>query len=443
MKKLLLLLTLVLVGVLVVAPYFVGTEAEQIYTREVARLNQQAVNSGIENIEHDYQRGVFSSQSILTFDVRIEQEKVVVVLQSDISHGPVLFTDQGLSTGLYASRDQLSLQEVPSDVAEFLEQTLGGKLMTASTRVDFQQQLHTLAQIAPFVYYQEGNELDFGGVDMDMMADLTTDSWSGTLSIHPISIKDERDTITLSKASGSFDATMIDPAAALAVGEFSLLFDALDIKTTELNTTLKQISLTANQKLVDGKITLDERIAIGSIEAPMPVTAASYEFKLSNLDPAAIALWSQLASQIDQQLSVNPDEMEAELRTLTSTVFQPGLSLNQELKLDAYGGTLDITADLRYLGLADGLHPMDIQEPLVLLDIVEADLTITADEEAINASPAAGMVTMYVEQGLLVRENGQLVLRGKLQEGEATLNGQPFPLREILQQQMQPAPAVQ
>ncbi|WP_426415032.1 DUF945 family protein [Aestuariirhabdus sp. LZHN29] len=438
MKKFSLLLALILVTGAAAMPYFVGTEAEQIYKREVARLNQQAAQSGLENVQHEYQRGLYSSHSRLQFEVRSEQselDRIVVVIESDISHGPLLSTDSGLATGLYASRDSLFLEDVPQELADFLQETLGDQIATASTLVTFDQQLRSLAQIAAFSYRNQGVQFDFGGAELNLASNLQTDTSSGTLTLLPLSIKDDEGSVELSQGVGEFNVEMVNPS--LAVGDFSILFDTLQINTPQLNATLNALSMRTSQRLIDEKLSIEESISIGSIQAPVPLTAASYDLELSQLDPAAVDMWTQLANQFDQQLSENPELIEQEVRTLTSRIFQPGLTLNQGLRLDAFGGTVATNLDIRYIGLAGSQHPMDVQDPLLLLDALEADLLMSADEQAVNASPLAGMVDLYLDQGLLTREGDQLQLKGQLRGGQMTLNGQPFPLREMLQQQLQ------
>ncbi|RRJ83073.1 DUF945 family protein [Aestuariirhabdus litorea] len=435
MKRTLLVLALLLAGATAATPYLVGTEAEKLYQREVARLEQQADYLGIAHLQHQFQRGLFSSHATLTFDLQGASPMdtpVAVLVESELSHGPILRTQEGLSIGLYASSDRLSLQRGPEALMRFLQETLGEQLATASSRVGFDQVLHSNARIAPFRYQVPEGQLDFGGAGFTIEANLLEERSTGTISLNPLSIQSDGSSLELSQGSGDFDfQTLTSP---LVVGDFFMRLEQLKISAPQLNLTLRGLTLTTAQRMIDGKLNLEERIAIESIDPP-PLQAASYGFELSHLDPGALELWSDLALQVNQPLAEPSDSMEQEVRALISRTFQPGLRLDQTLHIEAYGGILVTDLNLLYRGVPDGQHLLDIQDPLLLLDAVDADLLVRADERVFEASPLGGTMELYLKQGLLTRNGNQLQLKGELREGALTLNGQPFPLRELLEQQ--------
>ncbi len=437
MKKAALLLAVLIITGLVVTPYLVGKQAEQIFAREVEQLREQQTNTSIKKIEHRYQRGLFSSQSQLQLEIHTQQETtstLTVVIESDIAHGPLLVTDDGLKFGLFASQDQMHLKDLPEELNKLIASTLGDNVITATTLVDFDQSILLTANLQAFTYSKEGTTLNFEGAILHAVGDLKTHDFIGTLELNPIHVTEGESRLDVSAAKGDFTLNAINPP--LVVGTFNLLFDRLHINDPQISITFEQLGLTTSQQLLNNKLHISESISIGNIISPIALTGVSYQMDLQGLNPDAVMLWSHMATEINHNFSANSEEnYQAQLRELATVIFQPGLKLDQGLRMSAFGGELKIDLDLRYTGLPADIHPLDVQNPVLIMESLDADLFIIADEQALMNSNAALIAQLYLEQGLLVREGDKVVLRGELRSGEFMVNGKPFPLRQILEQQ--------
>jgi uncharacterized protein YdgA (DUF945 family) len=63
---------------------------------------------------------------------------------------------------------------------------------------------------------------------------------------------------------------------------------------------------------------------------------------------------------------------------------------------------------------------------------LEVEINVSLDMEAINRSPAAGMVDPYIQQGYISIDSGRLLLYISLANSELTINGEVTPLDQFL-----------
>ena len=97
---------------------------------------------------------------------------------------------------------------------------------------------------------------------------------------------------------------------------------------------------------------------------------------------------------------------------------------------------------LGYNGLPGGVSFADLDDPLQFLPAFNGAVNLELDEASVVGSQFADTVLPFMQQGLLLPEQGKLVLRASLEDGVMLLNGSPFPIEALLQSAMtEPAPS--
>jgi hypothetical protein len=119
------------------------------------------------------------------------------------------------------------------------------------------------------------------------------------------------------------------------------------------------------------------------------------------------------------------------MEQMSLELIQQSLQLSSVLELDAYGGDMlvDLQLDWRGLPFVSSLAEID---PGAAIDAVDFQLIIDADESAVNQSPVRDLVNAYLGQGTPGNQNGRIRLEANLSDGQLEINGQSFPLGQLL-----------
>ena len=75
-------------------------------------------------------------------------------------------------------------------------------------------------------------------------------------------------------------------------------------------------------------------------------------------------------------------------------------------------------------------------DSLMFKDAAEAlnvEVNLLLDQESVSLSPFAELAELYSSQNYLMSSNDELTLDAKLTKGIVTLNGESFPLDQLLQ----------
>lgn len=435
---------IILIGLSATFSYMGRTLTQQTFDQQVATLQQtapmyqlQLVNS---SLEHSLFSGSASIELLVATGETEPQTPMMVTFNSDLQYGPLLFTSGGMQLGLAAGQTRLSLQGLDEQTLLELKQLLGtefdlSQLVTVEHTISFGRQLQ-LDALIPSVQIQQGDEkLTFGGIQINSQSDINSGQTQGTLTVGNFRFDNQYGTASSKTGLGRFDYSDInDP---LATGHFMLNLPLIEVNQPTLKLALSNLSLEVNQQQNNGKLDVTESIKIEKIDGELPVTAVAATYQVNQINPAAFEQWQQLLTQASQQSTSTPSE--AQLRELVTAFLQPGLQFNQRYQVDAMDGQFNANLDVEFLGLANGLHPLDIVNPRQLIDGLKASLYIETDPQIAMALPIAAELPQLFEQGIVVEQptaNGagqpKLLVKAELNDGQLVINGQPFPLDSML-----------
>ena len=435
MKKLLAMAVAGLVAAAGISSYLGHSLTQQQFDAQVEALRELAPSYRLSVNEAELTRGVFGSDAriALFFDSPdADIPSVTLLLQSSLQYGPVLFTDTGLKLGLVSGRSQLSATGLSTENTEKLEALIGPHLLTGEHWVDFSRQLSASIQVPAFNLSEDGQRLSFAGIQALINSDLDSRQTRANLTLGSLSITTPEGSMEISPSDAQFEST--DISNYMAPSRLMLNIPQISANESSTAVSLQGVELALQQSLENGMINVTESLKVTEIQSPLPLTSASASWTFNGINPKGIELWGAIVSQLDANDLDNGSAplTEQQTRELISALLQPGLEFIQDYQLSTAKGTLKAHLDIQYLGLANGRHPMDIEDPRQLLNALKAQLNISADQAAIMDLPIAPMVSAYVDQGLLIQDQQQLRLEATLVNAELSVNGQPMPLHEWL-----------
>ncbi|MCK5790852.1 MAG: DUF945 family protein [Ketobacter sp.] len=457
MKKLLAYVVVIVIGVLLSFPLVSGFALERAYEKRIANMPLQA---GIAVAPQSYDRGWFRSHAVvrvtlsldqLLGDPALGQHPLDLLVESRFYHGPLLLTDIGPRLGLgYGS---LSLS---GSSAEGVEQTLSRWLEAAPlnlrTIIYFDQSAQTELDIAAYEMDQGQDHIRFGGANLSLRSNKALTRFDASLLVRASNVLSAGFALDMAEASGSMSYTGNSPYTMVGESVFSIPKLALTSKSMVL--ILENLNLNSGNQVNQGKMDYFQTLEIESIESPLPITAASWHLEFTGVSPTGLERWSDVSMQIQQQFqsgTLPTDEtgepqltpqLEAELEQVMHALFQPGLGFAQQLDVAALGAQHHADMRLGYNGLPGGVSFADLDDPLQFLPAFNGAVNLELDEASIVGSQFADTVLPFMQQGLLLPEQGKLVLRASLEDGVMLLNGSPFPIEALLQSAMtEPAPS--
>jgi hypothetical protein len=181
------------------------------------------------------------------------------------------------------------------------------------------------------------------------------------------------------------------------------------------------------------QIDLYQRFNINNINSDTPIRSLSWTTEINELQTAMVSAYFDLIATFQQQIAAGTGAMpsEGDALELALLMAQNGLVFKNQVAANIYDG--DNLADIRvrWAGLPQ-LQSMEEIEMSEVIAALEVEINVSLDMEAINRSPAAGMVDPYIQQGYISIDSGRLLLDISLANSELTINGEVTPLDQFL-----------
>jgi len=254
-----------------------------------------------------------------------------------------------------------------------------------------------------------------------------------TLSLDTLNLSDITGSITLNGTH--FDSVLAQDPSGLMVGSSAMNVSELKLVSPTLPLTLKDMVMTTNTEVVEEKLNTQVSYSIADIMSPIPVTTANYDIELNGLSKEALDLLEELNGQSEEYVMASLSDRQY-LAKLLNAVMKPGLELNQELKLTAFGGQVFADVDVKFLGLDDPESLMKQPGPEAIMKAInayQANVHLKADNVAIMSTPAAPAIAQYIEQGLVVQTDTEVSSKILLKEGKLTINEREIPMEAVMQ----------
>ncbi|MDX8384498.1 MAG: DUF945 family protein, partial [Ghiorsea sp.] len=201
MKKGILVLFVLLAGL--AAPKLIGDMAKDSYLQGLDIYPSKDKQIQLEH--KSYTQSWFSSQAVTMMHIAIdepEMETLTAKITSTIQHGPILFTDAGLTFGAAYIQTDINWIGLPDAVQSFVDKHL---VIRATSLIDFNHGSSDSINMNEFTYEDEEGSATFGGLIASGMSSLDYSLFKGNLQLPASRLVAEDIAINIADASSTYD----------------------------------------------------------------------------------------------------------------------------------------------------------------------------------------------------------------------------------------------
>jgi hypothetical protein len=439
MKKRLTAIIALILAALLAAPVFIGGRIESTTLQTLRAMVPGDAKRILTIRQTGFQRGWFSSRGKVEIAIaglaELADIPATLVLDLDISHGPLLPAPDGLKLGLAYAVIEPELGGTQT-AGPASGENIDPNALPITLFAAFDGAVELSVEVDNF---QAGNE----------QLQLIVRDLRGTSRIGANQSADaalELDSLALSATDGSVDVAIqnmrfsgseFDTAQAIATGQSSISIDRI-ISAAPLPVTMH--SLVADYSLAhdpdaSGYLKLSQQFGIEGMDWDLPVSALQWQFQLSNLNPELLANYLLLLQQSQQRAGTAPEQAAEQVtaigQDLLLGLIGESLSFDNAFDIDAFAGNHSMQINIAWPGLpgVTDLQSLDLQEAL---QTVQIRLTLDADHAALMNSPFAQTVIDYERPGFLFIDNGRVRSTIQLANGVLNINGQLTPLEQFI-----------
>ncbi len=427
MKKIILPL-LVIVAIFIVAPFFIGSQAESKLKEIYAKANQNP-NVKFEIVE--YNRGWFSSDAkielkIVPTTMQPTNDFTLVVFQH-MQHGPILWKSNGLGLGLADTKYGVELSEEMQAELDKME-GLDKDAVTAVSRLSFDGSSTSLFTISPFTVNKDNKKIVVKGgefrTSVEMSGKVTVDGeWQGMQAAENDQTIFDFGVLSIKLDQSLVSGEIFSPSA-LFEGAFNVSLAKMDIISPTPSETVQidGMYLTTSTQFANDLAHFDFSLGAKNIKAiGQEFDTLSYDLSLENIDKEVMLELNNMLLQGDNiDSTIAMEKMQTLLPKLVAN--DPVFKLNR-LGVNTSSGEINTTATVSI-----DKDSYDAANPMSLMMAVDASADGSAPESFFANLGLAADIDMMVQQNMLVRENDTLKFKIIFQNGQATLNGMAIPL---------------
>lgn len=429
-------LTLLLLA-FAVMPKVVSSRVQAITSANLHALIPPEARRQIQIVEASYESGWFKSDARyeISYTPFGSSDSLVMELNLDYMHGPLLLTADGVKLGLAYAAIQPRFAN-PQLTQALLDIPFALPKLSMDMLLGLDETLEIKLDIAPTAI-------------SDSTASVSFDGLQATLQVAPDM------SAIFSMDMGRLDAMQAGGGMGFSIGSLSLnseteqinkllansdaLLEIAELGSTgPLAFTSKKIS--ANSSIRNNNtsaIDVSQQFAVNEIDSELPLQALTWTMELNELQSSVIRQYYDVLSQMQDQLTgagtsgTGDDDLIGDmLDELGLVILQNRLIVNNYLTANAYGGDHSLDIQLSWLGLPQ-VNSYEELTMAAVIDALQLQLDLSLALEAIQQSPAAAMVDPYLQQGYITVNNGRIGMELSLSDRQLVLNGAITPLEQI------------
>lgn len=429
MKKIYIAIVLILASLLI-APKFIGSMVETERQRVLATLNE---TDGITLTTSQYSSGWFGADVVSEMKIALEDNsinEVTIIVEENISFGPVIITEQNwyLGLGYSAVKFKFSALELDESIVDIINEKLHvGALMSFSKEV-------TTFIDTDKITYQDVDSVIVSEPSSAQFTLINNEHIIGDFSWEGLDVKGQDERLVIGAVDMSTKQKVVsgDYLAGTAILTGDATFTVAGINVYNDNSkvfSLDGAALTSEVSLEN------DLLALALNYQAKEISASGQYFKepnvailLANIDVHAL----QELNTAMANLSVNAFgeyDSEESLKAL-STVAEKILAKDPNLKITDLSVVTDegkIASEFnftinKYLFDSANLNSM------ALIKALEADAKGKVPMAFLSKLGMAPMVDNFVKQGYLTRQDNEIIVEAKYVQSQLTVNGKAFQL---------------
>ena len=418
---------------LALIPKIIGISIESVVIGNLSAIIPPEVQSQFEIRHDEFTKGWFnSSTTIEIIYTPTGADAIVLSMNFDIGHGPLLRTEDGLSAGLAYAAIQPSIRSDMSDIADL---SFPLPDITLNLMARFNQSLSLDVIVGELRFSDITGKINFDGLDMnvDVAADQSAyfSAQMGELSATENAANSNVliTGMTLTSSTTQMNNILAKTRATLSVPSIS--------STLPLPFSISNIGIDYCLQASPGEENFSEiyqTIRLASIESEIPVSSFSWLSEIKQVNNGLLRDYYRLLSELQNQINADAVEVSANLTEMGQKLYllalQNMLELHNRIEVNSYDGDHTVDLNILWAGLnsLNTIAELDINAVIAALNIT---LDISLDLEAILSSPLARLVDPYMQEGYLTVSNGRVMMEASLQNSVLRINGDELPLDQF------------
>jgi uncharacterized protein YdgA (DUF945 family) len=422
MKKIFMLMA-ILSGIILISPKFIGGIVETEYQSALNKLNE---NPAITIKSTVFNRQWYQGQVVTEMTVLLQNEKINelnIVINDDISFGPIIFTDEGIKFGLSFSKSNINFTDsfVGEEVEDFIKNNIH-----LSALLTFDKNIITHIIIDEVKKEVDGNNLvskkAVGKFVLENENRLYGDfNWGG------LSAKTKENNFTIEAVKLSLDQRLHSGSYyqgnAISTGVVDFSISSIQTKGTtgEEEFSMANLAMNAKSSVTDDLMKVKMNYRIGQLaSAGHQVKKANLELVFNDLNVTVMqevnALLTKLSNSNEEVFSAeNIEQLSALMAKLLAN--DPTINI-ADLSVETPEGKIEsamkVSADKKIFDTANFMS---------IIPAINATAKGMAPLKFFTKLGLAPMIEYYVEQGFIIKKDENISFNANFIEGQLSLNG--------------------
>lgn len=426
-----------------------GTKPVLEMALEEAQVSSGGTISSAELV--DYKKGMASSEGRSKFVVGPPNEEgVEIFLNHKIFHGPLMMTPSGMKVGTSHTVTTVDLESLPDSVKANVDRGFVSKtplIVNVTTGFKSSAMDFEIAEYNNRIKSEDGSSarVVFDGVS-GTMTGLGGTTSKGDMKLGQLKISsDSGMELALEPGTASMNGRkMVD--GMMLDGDMRMELPRLSFKQEGISVAISDLVLSQNSSSSEnGKAAITQTLSTGEIRLPKGEEFASaqsliskgveMEFSMAEMDVEQLKAMAETARELQKKQSAAADDPEAaekvamEQLKIMLEMVQPGMELGIGLDLRGDAGRSTVDIDLKWVSGDPLVKGPDVKR---LISGIRADVKAVLPAKLME-DPGMGMIIgMAADQKALVVGEEKIEGTASLIHSSATLNGETFPLKEML-----------
>jgi hypothetical protein len=421
MKKLFITIAL-LSAIFLISPKFIGGVVETEYQVALNKLNE---NPAITIKSTTFNLNWYGGQVVTEMTVLLQHEEIAdinIIIEDDISFGPIIFTDEGVKFALSYSKSDINFTEFTiEEVEDFVKNKVH-----LSALLTFSKDIIAGITIDEVTKEVDGNSImsakAVGQFVLENDNRLHGDfNWAG------LSAKTADESFTVEAVQFSLDQTLIAGSYyqgnAISTGNFDFSISAINTKNSAgdplllLNDLLVNIESSENNGLL--KINMNYKVD--------KLAVAGQQLEHANLDVALnslnISVMQEINALLTELSSTEQEIFSADNMGKLSVLITKLLANDPVIEIEDFSVE---TPDGKFESAMQVSVDKKLFDSANIISIMAA-INATANGKAPLASfdkfGLTPMIKQYVQQGLIKQNDDEISVNVKFTQGQLNING--------------------
>jgi|GEM_PF-3220244 len=420
-----------------VGPKIIGGIVKTEYDNILTRF---AEHPSIEVVERSFINQWFSGESVAKIKFKnlpAEFNQYTLLVNEKLSYGPVIINSRGLDFALANSNTEFTFLTDPQNPTEKQSNAnkaqidkfvkiLNEKLSITSS-ISYAMNYTSHYKMDETIYDEEGVQITIAKLDSEFTL-KDEKQVTGYINWDGGSLSDMDTVVNIKPVKVTFDQEVVagDVYAgnALMSGTMAAVVSNINASNTagiELF-TIDNLSFDVNSSINEGLMNIDVKYGAEKFKNDEhELTNAIIDVAINNVDSKLLLEINQEFSQYQGDPAAFP--MQKLIDKASQLLVNNPEFIIKDLSFDTAVGSLksnmNVTVNHTLYNKAN---------PMSIIGALTASAKGKVPEMLLHQLGLAGMVNMYVEQGLIIRDKEQLTFDAQFNQGKLTVNGQVIPL---------------